>query len=357
MSVAFANDISYDFYLSNKTPYKNEAIFLEVNITQEDDSVVMLFKFNLKKSKAYTFHQVEFNEDDKYHHLKHRYKYVIYPKQTGKIALDFEMIKSRTDDEKVAYSIAGDRDNIKDLVKQDTVVTLKPLPLEVKPLPNGTVLVGDYTLTYELDKNSTKAYDPVHLKVLLKGKGSTPPLKLLSKSKNYHLFTQVPKIKSIYSSKGSYHTVEWDYAISAKEDFVLPKVVLKAFNPQNKKSYELFLPTQAISVTQVDKESILDKEDTPSVSSSDWSWLGQLFSYLAVFIAGFLLPRDILKRRWSKKRLVVVKDEVVEAKTDKELLKVLLARNNMKNKKAIRLLEENIYRGKKVSLSKIKGML
>ncbi len=357
IGVVLADDISYDFHISNKTPYKDEAIFLDVNITQEDDSVVMLFKFNLKKSKTYTFHQVEFKEDDTYHHLKHRYKYVIYPKQAGKVAIELEMVKSVTDDDKVAYAISGDRDNVKGLVKQDSVVALKSLLLDVKPLPESTDLVGDYKLTYELDKNSTEAYDPVHLKVLLKGKGSTPPLEFLPKSKNYHLFTQAPKLKSIYSSKGSYHTVEWDYAISAKEDFVLPKVVLKAFNPQNKKSYELFVPSQAITVTQVDKESIVDKEDTPSISSTDWSWLGWLFSYLAVFIAGFLLPRDILKRRWSKKRLVVVKDEVAEAKTHKELLKVLLARNNMKNKKAIRLLEENIYRGKKVSLSKIKGML
>ena len=357
IGVVFADDISYDFQISNKTPYKNEALFLDVNVTQEDDSVVMLFKFNLKKSKAYTFHQIDFKEHDKYHHLKHEYKYLVYPKQAGKVVIELEMIKSVTDDDKVAYAISGDRDNVKGLVKQDSVVALKSLILDVKPLPKSTELVGDYKLTYELDKTSTEAYEPVHLKIVLKGKGSTPPLELLSKSKSYHLFTQAPKVKSLHSSKGSYHTVEWDYAISAKENFVLPKVVLKAFNPQYKKSYDLFVPSQAITVTQVDKESIVDKEDTPSISSTDWSWLGWIFSYLAVFVAGFLMPRDILKKRWSKKNLFVVKDEVSEAKTHKELLKVLLARNDVKDKESISLLEDSLYRGKNVSLSKVKGML
>ena len=358
LNVTFANDISYNFHINNKTPYKNEAIFLDVNITQEDDTVVMLFKFNLKKSKAYTFHQIDFKENDKYHHLKHQYKYLVYPKEAGKIAIELEMLKSLTDDDKVAYAISGDRDNVKGLVKKDHTVSLKPLLLDVKELPKNTALVGDYKLSYELDKTSTEAYDPVHLKVVLKGKGNTPNIELLPKSKSYNLFTQTPKVKSLHSSKGTFNTVEWDYAISAKEDFLLPKVVLKAFNPKNKKSYELRILSQAIAVSAVAKESLLDKENTPSISSeTDWSWLGWLFSYVAVFVAGFLMPRDMLERKWGKKSSVVIKDEVAEAKTHKELLKVLLARNNVKDKEAIGLLEDSIYRGNKVTLSKVKGMV
>jgi hypothetical protein len=356
--LSFSADISYDFHLSNKTPYVDEALFLDVNISQEDESVVMLFKFNLEKSKSYTFHQIAFKEHDKYHHLKHEYKYLVYPKEAGEIAIELEMTKSLTDDDKVAYAISGDRDNVKGLVKKDSKVKLKPLNLKVKPLPKGTQLVGAYKLTYELDKMTTEAYDPVHLKVMLKGKGSLPPLELLPKSKSYHLFTQSPKVKRLHSSKGTFNTVEWDYAISAKEDFVLPKVVLKAFNPKTKKSYELKIPSQAITVTEVAKESLLDKEDTPSISKpTDWSWLGWLFSYMAVFVAGFLMPRDILERRWGKKSSHVIKDEVANAKTHKELLKVLLARNDVNDKEAIGLLEESIYRGKSLSLSAIKKSL
>jgi hypothetical protein len=359
VSMGFTKDISYDFHLSNKNPYQNEAIFLDVNVTQEDERVVMLFKFNLQQSKEYTFHQIDFKENDKYHHLKHQYKYLIYPKQVGKVAIKFEMIKSLTDDDKVAYAISGDRDNVKGLVKKDINVKLEPLILKVEKLPMDTVLVGEYTLKYLIDKTSTKAYEPIHLKVTLKGKGDIPPLELFPKSIMYHLFTQKPKIKKLHSSKGTYSSVEWDYAISAKEDFILPKVGLKVFNPESKKVYELVLPSQSIHVLPIAKTSLLDKEDTPSIVSSDgwWSWLGWFFSYMAVFMAGFLIPRDILKRTWGKKKSTTIKDEVAEAKTDKELLKVLLARNNVNDKEAIRLLEESLYRGKKHSLVKIKEYL
>ena len=366
-SVSFSNDISYNFHINNKTPYKNEALFLDVNISQEDHSMVMFFKFNLKKSKDYSFSQVKFKENDeyhelkdhtKYHALKHHYRYLIYPKKVGEIKLEFEMMKSLTNDEKVAYAISGDRDNIKGLVKKDIAVALEPLQLSVKPLPKGTDLVGNFTLDYELDKTSTDAYDPVHLKVLLKGKGDLPKLSLLPKSEAYHLFTQEPKVKLFHHANGTTASAEWDYAISAKESFVLPKVTLKAFNPMSKKSYELVVPSQTIEVKPVALESLVDSEDSPpKAKETDWLWLGWLFSYVAVFVAGFLVPRDIIKRRWSKKRLVVVKDEVAEAKTHKELLKVLLARNDVNDREAILLLESVVYHKKKVSLAKIKAMI
>ncbi len=358
MTFSFANDISYNVDVNNKTPYQDEAVLLDVNISQEDHTVVMLFKFNLKKSKNYRFYQVDFKESDEYHNLKHQYKYLIYPKKSGELSLEFELIKSLTDDEKVAYAISGDRDNVKGLVKKDMAVAIEPLKLSVKPLPKGTELVGDFKLSYELDKNSTNAYDPIHLKVLLEGKGDIPTLSLLPKSELYHLFTQEPKVKQLHHSKGTSAKVEWDYAISAKESFVLPKVTLKAFNPLSKKSYNLIIPSQAIEVKPVAVESLVDAEDAPPrAKGTDWSWLGWLFSYLAVFVAGFLTPREIVKRRWSKNNSVVVTDEVADAKTHKELLKVLLARHNVNDKEAIRLLEDSLYRGKKVSLMKVKGML
>jgi len=359
LTVTLANDISYNFHISNKTPYQNEVLFLDVNLSQEDHSTVMLFKFNLKKSKAYDFHQIDFKENDNYHDLRHQYKYLIYPKQEGTVALEFEMIKSFTDDDKVAYSISGDRDNVKGLVKKDISVVVEPLQLSVKPLPKQTDLVGDYKLTYSLDKSSTSAYDPVHLKVLLEGEGNLPSLSLFSKDERYHLFTQEPKVKHLHHSQGTSSSVEWDYAISAKESFELPEVLLKAFNPQTKKSYDLKIPAQAITVKQIDKSTLLDSKDSPSiVNKSDWSWLWTLCSYVAIFIAGYLLPKDLLKRKvvLEKSEEERLGDAINTTKTDKELLQLLLVQDNKKYRKAVVLLESVVYNGKKVSLEKIKKM-
>ncbi len=73
----------------------------------------MFFKFSPKKSRDYSFKLLSFIENEEYHNLKHQYRYIIYPIKSGKVNLEFNFIKSITTDEKVAYAISGDRDNVK----------------------------------------------------------------------------------------------------------------------------------------------------------------------------------------------------------------------------------------------------
>ena len=353
----YANDISYSFHLSNKKPYRNEAIILDANITQTDHSKVMLFKFTPKTNQDYAFHQIKFKEEDKYHSLQHHYQYLIYPKKEGNVTIELELIKSLTDDDKVAYAISGDRDNVKGLVKKDIMVKLKPLILDVQAPTLGTDLVGVFQLSYSLNTKVTQAYEPIHLKVELKGKGVIPKREMIDEDKGYHLFKQKPKKQTVYSSDGVTSSVEWDYAISAKKDFVLPKVVLKAFNPLTEKSYKLTLPQQTIEVKQVKTSSLVDSKDHPPTSKDiDWSWLGWLFSYLAVFVAGVLMPKDLFKRKvvHPKSKEELLANAISSAKTHKKLLQILLAQNSLKYKEAIKSLESVVYNRKRITLDKIK---
>ena len=355
-----ANDMSYTSQVNNKTPYLNEAILLEVNLTQENHSKVMMFKFNLKASKAYEFHQVGFKDYEKYHDLRHEYKYLIYPKKAGAVSLEFELLKFITNDDKVAYAISGDRDNVKGLEKEDIVVQVEPLKLEVKALPENIDLVGDFKLIHRLDKKETDAFDPVNLKVELKGKGSVDSFELLKKSEEYRVFTQAPKVKAFPSRSGTTTTIEWDYAISAAKDFVLPKVLLKAFNPETQKVYELVLPSYAIKVNEVSKSSLLDKENSPLPSKGiDWDFWKWVFSYVFVFLAGVLMPRDLFRRKKliEKSDEDVLVEKISAAKTHKGLLQILLLENDDRFSKAIVALEDVVYNGGKESLSKIKALI
>ncbi len=92
----------------------------------------MFFKFSPKKSRDYSFKLLSFIENEEYHNLKHQYRYIIYPLKSGRVDLEFNFIKSITTDEKVAYAISGDRDNVKALSKQDIEVELNLIELNVK---------------------------------------------------------------------------------------------------------------------------------------------------------------------------------------------------------------------------------
>ena len=356
----WANDVAYSFSISNKAPFEKEAVFLEVNLTQVDREKVMLFKFSLQESSNYEFHQVGFKEHEKHHDLRQEYSYLIYPKKAGEVSLKFNMIKSLTDDDKVAYSISGDRDNVKSLQKEDVVVDLKPMVLEVKSLPRGVELVGDFSLTHTLDKKETDAYDPVNLSVLLKGRGYLSPFELLKENEAYRLFTQTPKAKTFHTQGGTSTSLVWDYAISAKESFTLPKVNFKAFNPDTEEVYDLGFSSYAVKVNQVDEASLLDDVDYPTRSKGiDWKFCSWIFSYVVVFLAGLLMPRDFFKpkKNLEKSSEDILRDKIKEAKTHKSLLQVLLVENSDDLKDAIRDLESVVYNAKNISLSKIKNLI
>ena len=360
LNLLYANDVNYSFHFSNAEPYEKEAVLLEVNLTQTDSTKVMFFNFSPKTSTDYEFHQVAFKEHEKYHNLRHEYFYLIYPKKSGKILVKFKMIKSITDDEKVAYSISGDRDNIKGLQKKEMVVSLKPLELDVKTLPSEVTLVGDFHLTHKLDKQETEAYDPVNMKVSLKGEGYLETFELFEENQAYHLFSQSPKMKKNYTKSGLNSSLEWDYAISAKKSFSLPKVSIKAFNPKTQKVYSLGFPSYSVKVNEVDEALLLDKVDSPAKSKGiDWEFWSWLFSYVMVFVAGFLLPRDLFKRKkvLEKDSNDVLKEKINEAKSHKELLQILLLENRHDFQEPIRDLESVVYNAKKISLTKIKNSI
>ncbi len=354
------DDVAYSFHLSTTTPYRQEAVFLDVNISQLDHFKVMLFKFTLKNSKDYSFHQIGLEEREKYHDLRHEYSYVVYPKKSGEVKIEFEMVKSLTDDDKVTYSISGDRDSVKRLEKEDIEVNLKPMLLNVKALPKGVTLVGDFKLTHTLDKQNTEAFDPINLKVKLKGRGYVEPFEILKESKSYRLFHQAPKVKKFYTKDGTTTDIEWEYAISAKESFTLPSIELKAFNPKSEKLYTLKVPEYMIKVDKVKEENLLDSENVPKMSKPiDWAWWRWLFSYIFVFMAGFLMPRDLFRRKKPtlKSDKDILAEQIRGAKSHKELLEILLAENSNNYSKAIEALELVLYKGKKISLSKILDMI
>ncbi len=355
-TLTYAEDMQKSIHVSSMTPYEREGVILDVNLTQLDHSKMMLFTFTLQRSNAYSFKQVDFQEENIHHDLKQKYRYLIYPKKSGEVALKFKLIKSITTDDKVTYAISGDRDSVKSLEKEDIVVSLKPLILNVKPLPKGTDIVGSFTLTQTLDRDEVDAFEPVNLKVELKGEGYLDRFELYKKSNSYHLFTQPPKLKSIYSKKGTISNLKWDYAISANSSFTLSKVTLKGFDPKTQKSYELVIPAYSVKVNSVAKDEIVDKENLPPLSSSiDWSWWRWIGSYLMVFLAGYLMPKEWFKKPNKKiEEVESIEDRILKTKTHKELLKLLVLENNSNYKEAIELLEGVVYSKKRVSLSTIK---
>ncbi|HEY9190124.1 MAG TPA: hypothetical protein VIM88_04605 [Sulfurovum sp.] len=354
-----AEDFTYALHVDKQTPYVKEPVVLTLDINQTNPEVVLLFNFTLDKSDDYTFQRLDIKESDSYHDLKIRYVYLIYPLRPGDMNLTFDLIKKVTNDESVAYSFSGDRDNVKELATVDSDIMLPPVQLDVKPLPPGTTLVGDFSLTHSIKKHQAKAYEPLPLQVQIKGVGYPPLLdSILPDEGNFTRFTEKPVVDSFASTKGTQSTVTYPIALSHSRSFTLSPIQIKAFDPQTEKSYTLSVPEQHFDVQEVAVADLVDTTDTPEVLKEDWSWLGTLFGYMVVFASGYLTA---LSWKWKKRRISRARhplaDKIQHCKDEKALLQVLIAAGDRRFTPMIETLEASLYGDGKINLNKVKQEL
>ena len=351
-----AEDFTYTFKVDQPAPYVKEPIILTLDLNQTNHDVVMLFSFDIKPSEAYTFQRLDIRKTESYHDAKIHYIYLIYPLKSGDINITFDLIKKVTTDESLAYSFSGDRDNVKKLVTTDTRIDLPPLQLPVKPLPEGTVLVGDFSLTYEIKKHQAKAYEPLPFQVSIKGKGYPPLLEtLLPKEGNFTRFTEKPIVNSVATREGTQNSVTYPMALSHDQSFTLSPIVLKAFDPKREKSYTLDIPSQRFDIEQVDTQHLVDTVDAPEIAKEDWSWLSTLLGYIVAFFAGYITA---LSWKWSKKKRQKENHPLIQkirnCKDEKALLQVLIAADNTHFTSSIEKLEAFLYGNGKINLNKVK---
>ena len=360
LSFLQAEDFSYTFKVDKTNPYVKEAVILTLDVNQTNHDIVLLFDFDLQKSTSYSFQRINIEEFDAYHAAQIRYTYLVYPLASGKVDLQFRLTQKATTDESVAYSFSGDRDNVKTLVTRDSNIGLPPLSLNVQALPQGTEVVGDFSVDYTVKTLKAKAYEPLPIQVSIKGKGYPPIFEdLLPLEGNFTRFTEVPEVKSVASLQGTQSTVTYPMALSHDKDFTLVALDIKAFDPKTQKSYTLLVPEQHFQIEDVNTSLLLDSVDKPSPAHIDWSWVQDVFKYLFIFAAGFLtafLYKEV--KGWKKTKQnhpqTALSDKINKTKDPKVLLQLLLSQDVKKFQKSIDALEASLYGKEKTNLSQIK---
>ena len=353
-----AEDFSYAFHMDKQMPYVKEPVILTLDLNQTNHDVVMFFNFSIKPSDDYTFQRIDIKETDSYHDTKVRYFYLLYPLKSGDINITFDLIQKTTTDESIEYSFSGDRDHVKGIVTTDTKIDLPPLQIQVKSLPEGTLLVGDFSLTHTVKKQKAKAHEPLPLQVTIKGTGYPPILDaILPKEGNFTRFTEKPIVKSFAGMKGTQNTVTYPMALSHTQSFTLAPIVLKAFNPKTEQSYTLEVPAQRFEVQEVDTQTLVDKVDSPEVLREDWTWtwLPTLLSYVIVFASGYLTA---LSWKWKKRQSRRESDPLIQkieaCKDGKALLQVLMSVKDKHFTAVIEKLENALYGNGKINFNNIK---
>jgi hypothetical protein len=282
------------------------------------------------------------------------YEYLVFARKAGEYQIKLAPQILFTTQSAIDNIIIG-RDNVNDLEVEKETAIIPPLAVNVHP--SDANLTGMFTFSFQVDKTEVFAYEPVHVEFRVEATGNLQDMPALAFDiKDVEVFSDIPEVHKQRMEKG--YRGEWvqRFAFVGHEDFTIPAMQLKYFDPGRQKTVVLKSDTYAIKIKKegLKREELIDEIDSPS-SAIDWKQYTDYMFYLLSFMLGFMIAKlvKLPQLRLSSKS----KDAISSANSEKALLNLLLQMDKVKYAQEISALEEAVYEAQPISLSQIKKQI
>ncbi len=367
--------VQLEMKVDKSTAYVGEPIRLQLifkNLPNARYDKVELSEPDLKKFWVKKLQNLKQGEEGEYH--TQTYTYVLFPQQEGNYTIPApfaqlgKLQKSRRDDffNDPFFGSMGRRLKWSKIYAND-------LQLDIKPLPNGLEIFGDFKIKASVDKTTVKANKPVNLTLEIKGQGNLEDIKKFELDiDNAVIYSDEPKLTNSGATKGFFNQ---KIAIIADRNFTIPAISFSYFDKksQSPKTIETKpikitvtgsptqeLQAQQIEQTTVPKQSIKSQEGSNSTGATQTQALpiNKLLWYLLGLISGITLTVGamILKGRFQNHttKETPLRKKIKKAKDDKALFELLLPyrEEDAELKEILQKLEANIYHGANNSIDK-----
>jgi len=235
------------------------------------------------------------------------------------------------------------------------------LDVQVKELPQGINLVGDFKIAALLDKNETAPNDAVNLTLQLSGSGNFEDVGSLKPFIDGVNIFEEDAITQGGIKNGSYSGVwQQKMAFVSEHNYTIPPIELKYFNPETKNIVTISTKAlhvkikgksakqeKALKIERSDELNQVVKVETREVTSEPaYLWLISLIGGVAIGILIMLVPWKRFQKEDDTLNSVNIRDE-------KSVLNFLL--NYIDDAEAfemLKLLEAKIYEGKNITIDK-----
>ena len=220
------------------------------------------------------------------------------------------------------------------------------LTFDVKPLPSGITIAGDFTISATADKEEVDANEPLNVTIDVIGDGNLEDIKSFKPSiEGVAVFDEKILIeKDVLTQR---------IAFVSERDFVIPSFSIKYFDPKTKETKTASTKEISIKVKNAKPQEVLNikKHEAQSEISKDLKTpqIG-IFASLTLFLSG--LAVGVLIMFFMKKKNFKREDKrsVKDPKT--LLMKLLPFRDDEEVKVMIETLEKNIYSNQNIELDK-----
>ena len=353
-------DFKYELQVNKNTAFVNEPILLTFKVWQKNlKKKLIFFEFTpIENRLVYISKMLKEDVIKEAGRQINIFQYLIFPKKAGKIVINFDFWIKTISKERLSDSNMGDFMRTKAIETIDKKIEVKPLNLDIKPLPKKVSLVGDYELKVSIDKNQTEVQSPIYLTLILKGVGVLPKnINLKPDVENVRVFDDEPKVSIQYEKDGVHYEGEFSYALLSEKDFKIPEIKIEGFSYTKNRVYQLKSSPLSISVKEPKLNSLIDERDNPKSIYESFSNIREWFVYILIFASGYIsaiLVSSIRKFGYKRKEGNNFKKEVKSAKDAKTLLKLLLKEDSLRCRVWIGKLEIEVYQGGKSNLKEIK---
>ena len=227
------------------------------------------------------------------------------------------------------------------------------LDIDVKPLPQGVTLVGDFHIDATVDNDSVDANQAVNLTITVDGEGNFEDIGSLKPHiEGVNIFDEEPTIKGKFVQK---------MAIVANEDFTIPPITLTYFDLKTKQVKTISTKPLHVSVKHSKKtksepvEIERAKSETPTVANAAKNG-GEhsSFALIAAFAVGVSFGALLLLIPWKKIVRQEKRTHKVSIKDERAVLNLLMRHieEDEEVRSTVRKLEQRLYEGKSVDIDK-----
>lgn len=353
--VLFAKeDYFFESKVSKRDIYLNEAVILQVEFHKREYLSNISIEFEPKSDKNFQIERIERRLLFKDGYQIERFKYLLFPNRVGKVELNLKPKLLIASKDAIKETTVG-KDLPVELYQKSKVINLDSIEFQVEKL--NVKYVGEFKLESKIDKLKALENEPIHLRVKLKKPFTKTPIDINYSIEGVKIFQRDLSFQKF----DTYELIEREFVFVSDRNFTIAPLEIKYLNPKTKEIEIAKSENYQIEIYRDEKifSSLLEhKEDNVESIKSNIRYILTLYPYLVVFIIGVLFGKllnfKILKREFKE---LSFKERVKRAKTNRELIQLLLPKNSefRYELNMLELKDEKLSKVKKSILKKLQG--
>jgi len=227
------NGFTIKMYVNKKEAYLGEDIVLTVDAIEPLNGSIVQMQYTPPQFQDFFVKSLGGERQiRKGNVIIHELKYLLFPNKIGKLHITPAQVKVGLKD----LNSANDPFGIFGAPIKWYSIRSNSLSIDVKKLPVSADLVGDFTISANVNKREVRANKPVNYTLEIVGSGNLedfidPKFDIPGVT----VYSDDAKVNSQYINGKLQSSYKKSYVFISDRDFIIPKVSLSVFNPKTKK--------------------------------------------------------------------------------------------------------------------------